>query len=1200
MTLAYNSDLIGKDFLETVTDTNGRILKFEYDTPGLISRAILPDGSIISYEYDSYENLVAVDYGNGVRKEYFYHETGLADPIFRNYLTGISYEDGQRYASFGYDSTGRVKSSQLHGPSGYVQQTTLTYDTADKVTATLPPGGTRTYTMQPGVYRRPLSIAGGPDATVNTYETDGRLKTRTYANGATSSFTYQPAYQSGTTEAVGTSSERKTIITRDAGNRLTRRELYGLQNGVQTLQQVELRTYDTNGRETASCLVDPAISGATSYVCGSQANAPNGVRQTRTTYCEAADISAGTCPIAGLVTAVDGPRIDVADITTYTYYASDSPDCATAPTTCQHRKGDLWKVTNALNHATETLRYDSAGRPLSVKDVNGVVTDLEYHPRGWLTARKVRGTDEASEDDDLITRIEYWPTGLIKQVTQPDSTSIKYTYDAARRLTDITDNAGNTIHYTLDNAGNRIQEDTKDVGGTLRRTLSRIYNQLNQLQIAKDADNHATGFTYDANGNPDTTTDALSRVTDNDHDPLNRLTRTLQDVGGINAETKFAYDALDNLTKVTDPKGLETAYAYNGLNDLTRLASPDTGITDYTYDSAGNRKTQTDARGVITTYSYDALNRLIGITYPDTSLNTGYTYDTVNAVCGTGENIAIGQLSRMTDASGSTDYCYDRFGRLTRKVQTANGKTFTLSYAYTKTGQLQGITYPDGALIDYVRNGLGQITEIGITQPGQPRQLLINQANHAPFGPSTGWTYANGRRLDRSYNLNYQPDTIYDSASSGLSLHYGFDPVGNLTQLGDAGQATALVRYGYDTLNRLTDTKDGPSGAVIEHYGYDAVGNRTSFTNAAGTAAYAYPAESHRLIGISGTARTYDNAGNTVSIGGTAKEFIYNDANRMSQVKINGIVAMIYAYNGRGEAVKKQKNSSNTYTVYNMTGHWIGDYDNQGMPLQQVVWMDDMPVGLLTGSGTNQALRYIEPDYLGTPRIVIDGTRNVAIWAWDIKGEAFGNTTPNENPDGDATPLIFDMRFPGQRYDAIVGLNYNYSRNYDANIGRYLESDRIGLKGGLNTYSYVDASPLSFIDKNAEGKWVPLTCDSATHLFFVTQKELVCPGKGPLGARSCKAGDGCFSHLINAGKFRQCATIRSAIQTLCFGNIPIYQQEIINALNGEKKCRGFAEIECAAQCEVIKQKAGEAAAATAVTAGVLLIIGGSILTGAGS
>ena len=62
-------------------------------------------------------------------------------------------------------------------------------------------------------------------------------------------------------------------------------------------------------------------------------------------------------------------------------------------------------MTNALGQITETLAYDGAGRVLSVKDANGVVTDLEYHPRGWLTARKTRGAN-ASESRPTMPSLQ--------------------------------------------------------------------------------------------------------------------------------------------------------------------------------------------------------------------------------------------------------------------------------------------------------------------------------------------------------------------------------------------------------------------------------------------------------------------------------------------------------------------------------------------------------------------------------------------------------------------------------------------------------------------------------------------------------------------------------------------------------------------------------------------------------------------------
>lgn len=1049
--LEYNDGVVAgnsTDFLLTkVSDRAGRSITLHYDGVGRLIEVVDPVGHSYAYVYDAQGMLSGVTYPNSGSAGYLYNESAFTNGAnLPHAMTGI-VDASVRYATFKYNTSGKAVSTE-HG--GSADKFSVQYGENNYAMVTDPLGNTQYwyFTVYGGVMKQTGFrdyCAGCPTQLISTsYDTNGHIKQRTDRLGyITDHVRDVEDLETELIEAKGTVAQRKvqtdwnTVIRKPSERRSY--------NALNALIGKSAWTYNARGQALTATQTDPVTASN---------------RTTTTTYCEAADITNGLCPLLGLVTSVNGPRTDVADTTTYTYYASDDASCASSPTTCSHRKGDLWKVTDALGRVTETLAYDGAGRVLSVKDANGVVTDFTYHPRGWLTARKVRGTNNAVETDDQITAIEYWPTGLVKKVTQPDSAFTAYTYDAAHRLTDISDNAGNTIHYTLDNAGNRTAEETKDAGNTLRRTLSRVYNLLGQRQTANDAYSHATGFTYDANGNHQTVTDALSRVTDNDYDPLNRLTRTLQDIGGIQAETKFEYDALDHLTQVTDPKGLDTTYQYNGLGDLTQLASPDTGTTSYTYDSAGNRQTQTDARGITSTYSYDALNRLTGIAYPTTSLNVGYVYDTANTVCTAGETFALGRLTQMTDSSGHTQYCYDRFGNLVRKVQTTNGHSFELRYAYTKAGQLQSVIYPDGAIVDYVRDGQGRITEVGATPAVGVREVLLHQAMYHPFGPVAGWTYGNGRTMARPLNQNYQPTAILDNTTGGLSLGYTFDAVGNLSQLSNGDQSAILANYGYDTLNRLTDVMDGPTNTVLEHYGYDATGNRTGLTNAGGTANYVYPTTNHRLTQVGATARSYDNAGNTIQIGGTAKEFVYNDAGRMSQVKASGTPTMNYQLNGRGEQVRKYLNTSNTYTVYDEAGRWIGDYDNSGNALQQAIWLDDLPVGLLA---SNQ-LKYLQPDHLGTPRVVIDPITDAAIWTWELKGEAFGNTVPNQDPDGNGTSFVFNMRYPGQRFDSASGLNYNYFRVYDSSSGRYIESDPINLAGGINTYSYVGANSLIYAD----------------------------------------------------------------------------------------------------------------------------------------
>jgi len=77
--------------------------------------------------------------------------------------------------------------------------------------------------------------------------------------------------------------------------------------------------------------------------------------------------------------------------------------------------------------------------------------------------------------------------------------------------------------------------------------------------------------------------------------------------------------------------------------------------------------------------------------------------------------------------------------------------------------------------------------------------------------------------------------------------------------------------------------------------------------------------------------------------------------------------------------------------------------------------------------------------------------------------------------DGDGSSFTYNLRFPGQYYDSETGLHYNYFRTYDPSTGRYLESDPIGLQGGLNTYGYAMGNPLLFIDPlglEIVGQWV--------------------------------------------------------------------------------------------------------------------------------
>jgi len=119
-----------------------------------------------------------------------------------------------------------------------------------------------------------------------------------------------------------------------------------------------------------------------------------------------------------------------------------------------------------------------------------------------------------------------------------------------------------------------------------------------------------------------------------------------------------------------------------------------------------------------------------------------------------------------------------------------------------------------------------------------------------------------------------------------------------------------------------------------------------------------------------------------------------------------------------------------------------------------------------TGGGatvTSEAVYWHHNDHLGTPQAMTDinGTK-----VWEMSQTPFGIATVNEDPDGDGLLVVNNFRFPGQYYDAGIGLNYNYFRSYDPKKGGYTQHDPIGLNGGMNPFAYVGGNPISSYDPN--------------------------------------------------------------------------------------------------------------------------------------
>jgi RHS repeat-associated protein len=583
--------------------------------------------------------------------------------------------------------------------------------------------------------------------------------------------------------------------------------------------------------------------------------------------------------------------------------------------------------------------------------------------------------------------------------------------------------------------------------GRLAQTMSMVMDHLGrvQKQIGASA-NEVTAYTYDANGNELTKKDPNQNLVKNDFDALDRLT---QITDPDNNPVAFTYDPQDNLVEVSDPRQLKTNYGYNGFDELTKLTSPDTGVTDYSYDASGNLRTRKDARNITETYQYDADNRIQQISYPAmTGANPqpaetlSFTYD--EAAGGAG---AKGRLTTATDGTATTKYQYDAHGRVINKAQTIGSVTKTQTMRYKANGQLDEHTLPSGAIVKYSYRADGRVLTISVNGTE-----IVRDIEYFAFGEPKSWKLGptGTDKYQRVFDLNGR---IKEHTVGSATRAIGFDPGSRITSVSDGAASANQWAYSYDKLDRLkTAANSATAGATANSnlaWTFDATGNRLS--EARGTPAisttYAIDSVSNKLTQVGAVNRSYDSVGNTVAVG--TDQSVYSSRNRLVRATKAGITAE-YGYNAFGERVRKTVGATTSQFVYDDNGHVLGEYDAAGSLVSEYVWLADVPVAVIRPSTSTQGgitagttkVYLIQPDHLDTPRVIVNAA-NQMVWRWD--SAPFGDTNANEQPTASLASFQFNLRFPGQQFDAETGSHYNYFRDYEAATGRYLQSDPIGL-----------------------------------------------------------------------------------------------------------------------------------------------------------
>jgi RHS repeat-associated protein len=844
----------------------------------------------------------------------------------------------------------------------------------------------------------------------------------------------------------------------DAHGNLTRETN---ENGVSTLHEYDVMnrriksTVDLNGNGTADAGYTTATVNGTSV-------SYDGDISTTTTYNERGQVAtvtdargkmtAHTYDAAGrLITTLDGNLLTAFDYSGPNSGGSVFDSSGFKPTRITDPRNAITTLTydkmyrttaqtvsaDGITATTNTL-YDAAGRPTRVTDALGRVTLTVY---------------------DVF--------GQIQRVTNPDGTQVSTDYTHHGKPWKVVDEMGNLTTTEFDAAGRAV------------KTIAPAVNGVSAT----------TRMEYDAAGNAIRVTDALGRVTESQYDERNRAVAAYAPpvwdaLAGtfVRPSTQTSYDALGQVTSVTDPQGNVTTKHYdragrnwlveapaiqgaggassrpttltqfdpgglaltvtnplnqtvtNSYDTLGRLITTvdAAGITNmFAYDEAGNRTSVKDGKQQETTFAYDGFNRLTSQTFANGDTTT-HTYD------------AVRKLSQTSPRGITTTYTYDSRDRVT----ATNAPDLTRTHQYDVAGRLLSVTEPGNAAanVSYTYDVLGRV--LSETSRGITHSYTYDIA-----GNRTRADYGTGRSVQTSYDALNRPESIVEG---GRATRYGYDLGGRAVILmAGNGQVTS---NSYDALGRLKQrslfrTQTMGEGDVLARFEWehDLLGNVTSQSET-------WPGEPTRP-GTRTTSMAYD-ANNRLTnetiadptAGVTATTYAYDAANNRTTKQVSGGTEpgqWSYSYNAANQLTswEKQLNGSPVKTAaltYDAAGNRIAQTINENGNAQSTLFAWDAQDRLNSVTMPDSAVHEYEYDYrtrrIGTTEgtapgvptkqtaIVFAGGLSLAEWEFpNLEPETLNSVTPSvqyvRGPDmgGGVGGMLYSLRGGMTKYSLSNG-----------------------------------------------------------------------------------------------------------------------------------------------------------------------------------
>ena len=602
---------------------------------------------------------------------------------------------------------------------------------------------------------------------------------------------------------------------------------------------------------------------------------------------------------------------------------------------------------------------------------------------------------------------------------------------------------------SVDQLGN-VSKQRYDASGRTLKSINALnhetvmtYDDLGRQLTVTDPLSNTRSTAYSATtGRVSSQTDAKGSSSSNTFDDRGRVTAMLDRLGKTTSKT---YDLEGRQLTITDAENKQTTYVYNLLGQRTSTTLPDNSARAMSYDPAG-RLTRTDLpTGKSRTNVYEFSGVMDKVDYRSAG----------NALTGT-DDFTYDALLRRT-ASSSRDgvsqaMTYDDRGQMSSESTTYGGQTYTVSYTRNDRGQTTKVTYPSGRVVDYDYTDRGlldtidvdssQIEDRGYNDLGQ-----LNSVDRPSVDETRTW-FNNGQ-VNTIANTNVGTATYaYDDNGNKLSESWS----GAMSSWNFTTQSGG--NDGYDAEDRFLNFNQSGQSKTLAMTRSN-IGN-ISNVNLNGTGTARSYSDAHELTSVGGSSQSFDTDGNlTAATNGNT--FTWDEAGMMQQANVSGGPTVEYGYGAAGKRTwKKVTDGSVTETVYVCAGpNCIAEYVKGAAPASsgnEYVYAQGIDsLVMLLRSGGSQKLAVTRNQQWSVSALVNASGAVVERYTYDHFGKrtilaANGSTVRNSSS--------YDMPYgyTSRRHDTESGLMYFRARYYDPNSGEFISRDPLEYVDGTSLY----------------------------------------------------------------------------------------------------------------------------------------------------